>query len=143
MPGDLINKALREPRKGMESGRQQTYRAYALQVKFKDGRRSEGFAWAWFNFYQFETSPEEDVLTLLFTHRAVILKGFFLHLLLPKIEDENLHTLQELTDREAFMQVKENERVPVDQQLPAITSAETVPNFNDLIQNLTMKEEEI
>ena len=76
--------------------RQHTAQAFTLHVEWKDGRRTEGFAWAHYTGYFGQDDGHKENLVLIFGPRAVEIEGHNLGRLVEEIREGKLNLVREM-----------------------------------------------
>jgi hypothetical protein len=111
--------------------RQLTAQAFNLHVEYRDGRRSEGFAWSHYGGNQWSDDGSHETLVVMFGARAVEIEGHNLGVLVSKIREGQLNGIRELSGAQALSLQESN---PDNQ--PIITAVRSYPDFAELLKEL-------
>jgi hypothetical protein len=120
-----------EPDTSFTAERQLTAQAFNLQVEYRDGRRSEGFAWSHYGANHWSDDGSHETLIIMFGARAIEIEGHNLGVLVSKIREGQLNGIRELSGAQALSLQQEN---PDNQ--PIITSVRSYPDFAELLKEL-------
>jgi hypothetical protein len=116
--------------------RGQTQRAFGLQFRFRDGRRSQGLSWAWYQGNDLMQGSESESLVLLFTHFAIEIFGQDLEVIIYALEEQDMKWLQELGTAEADKRVDMNRSLPMNERQPAIRKITIFPTIREAAKRL-------
>jgi hypothetical protein len=119
------------------SERQQTAQAFSLHVESRDGKRSEGFPWAFYGGYRWRDDGESETLVVLFGARAVEITGHNLVVLVDEIREGQLNGIFELANAQSHLLEKEN---PENEAI--ITSVRTYPDFEEVFKEIKGEQDE-
>lgn len=117
--------------------RQLTAQAFNLQVEYRDGRRSEGFAWSHYGNNHWSDDGSHETLVIMFGARAVEIEGHNLGVLVAKIREGQLNGIRELSGAQALSLQQAN---PDNQ--PIITAVRSYPDFAELLKELKGEQDE-
>ena len=119
MPEPVRSKILNdilEPRdeeKAFAKERQHTAQAFTLHVEWKDGRRTEGFAWAHYSGYRWADDGDKERLILIFGPRALEIEGLNLGPLIEQIREGKLNLVREMSSSKQTLVGHESADEPI------------------------------
>ena len=116
--------------------RQGNSEAFSLEVRFKDGRRKETFAWALYGGHEWTDEGDMECLTVLFGTRVLILKGYNFESCnrdlklgkLASIRQHNSHQVQSLKHENA-------------EGVPVIVEVEAYPSYRQIVAEIKGEDE--
>lgn len=116
--------------KAFTSERQHTAQAFTLHVEWKDGRKTEGFAWAHYLGYRWTDNGETEKLVLVFGERAIEIEGHNLGLLVDDIREGKLNSIKELSSSKQML-LKAN---PTGE--PVISAIRSFPDLDEILMDI-------
>jgi hypothetical protein len=117
--------------KAFTKERQHTAQAFTLHVEWKDGRRTEGFAWAHYLGYCWSDNGENEKLALIFGERAIEIEGHNLVKLVDEIREGKLSSIREIPTA-AQMQLRHAN--PSGE--PIISAIRSYPDVDEILQEI-------
>lgn len=123
------NEAVEE--KTFTSERQHSAQAFTLHVDYRDGRQSEGFAWAHYAGYRWSDNSDSERLLLIFGPRAVEIEGHNLGVLVTEIRDGQLNSIRELPSGQQMLLRQSN---PDNQ--PIIALVRSYPDMEAILKEI-------
>lgn len=110
--------------------RQHTAQAFTLHVEWKDGRRSEGFAWAHYLGYRWADDGHNERLILIFGERALEIEGHNLGALVSEIREGKLNNIWEMPSQQVTLfQANHSDQ-------PVISSIQSSPDVEDILKQI-------
>jgi len=120
-----------EEDKAFTKERQHTAQAFTLHVESKDGRRSEGFAWAHYLGYRWEDNGDSEKLILIFGDRAVEIEGHNLGPLVDEIRECKLNSIREMpTARQMLLRNANPDGEPI------ISAIRSYPDVEEMLKDI-------
>ena len=124
-----------EDEKAFTKERQHTAQAFTLHVEWRDGRRTEGFAWAHYLGYRWADEGEAEKLILIFGERAIEVEGHNLAPLVDEIREGRLSSIKELsTSRQMLL----NDANPGGE--PVIAGIRSYPDVAEILKQIKGEE---
>jgi hypothetical protein len=117
--------------KTFTSERQHTAQAFSLHVEWKDGRHTEGFAWAHYSGYRWLDIGDCEKLLLIFGPRALEIEGHNLGVLVTEIRDGQLNSIRELSTVQQKALGQAN-----DENQPIISSVKSYPDIDEILKEI-------
>ncbi len=122
--------------KSFTKERQHTAQAFTLHVEWKDGRRTEGFAWAHYLGYRWADEGETEKLILIFGERAIEVEGHHLGALVEEIREGRLSSIKELsTSRQTLLR---NDNPTAE---PVIAVIRSYPDVTEILKQIKGEDE--
>lgn len=119
-----------DEQRAFTSERQHTAQAFTLHIEWKDGRRTEGFAWAHYLGYRWTDNSETEKLVLIFGERAIEIEGHNLGVLVDDIREGKLNSIKELPSSRQMLQ-KAN---PTGE--PVISAIRSFPDLDEILTEI-------
>jgi hypothetical protein len=117
--------------KAFTKERQHTAQAFTLHVEWKDGRRTEGFAWSHYLGYRWVDNGGHETLTLVFGPRAVEIDGHNLGRLVEEIREGKLSSVREMNSSRQLLLSQSN---PAEE--PVIQAIRSYPDMDEIMKEL-------
>jgi len=117
--------------KAFTSERQHTAQAFTLHVEWKDGRHTEGFAWAHYSGYQWLDIGDHEKLLLIFGPRALEIEGHNLGVLVTEIRDGQLNSIREMPTVQQKLLGQSNEG-----NQPIISAVRAYPDIDEILKQI-------
>lgn len=117
--------------KAFTKERQHTAQAFTLHVEWKDGRRTEGFAWAHYLGYRWNDNGDKETLVLIFGPRAVEIEGHNLGKLVEEIREGKLSSVREMNSSRQMLLSQSN---PAEE--PVIQAIRSYPDMDEILKEL-------
>ena len=117
--------------KGFTEERQLTAQSFNLHVAWRDGLRTEGFAWSHYAGYQWKDEGSHEKLVVIFGGRALEIEGHHLGVLVEKIREGQLNGIREMVSSQATLLKQENP-----ENEPIISSVKTYPDFEEVLKEI-------
>jgi hypothetical protein len=117
--------------KAFTSERQHTAQAFTLHVEWKDGRHTEGFAWAHYSGYRWLDIGDCEKLLLIFGPRALEIEGHNLGVLVTEIRDGQLNSIREMPTVQQKLLGQSNE-----ENQPIISAVRAYPDIEDILKQI-------
>lgn len=130
---DIMDRKAPEPDEpaSFSSERQHTAQAFTLHVEWRDGRRSEGFAWAHYAGYQWQDNGDVERLLLVFGPRALEIEGHNLGALVTEVRDGQLNRVREMPSSQQLLLRNNNP-----ESMPVISAIRSFPDIDDILKEL-------
>ena len=125
------SEALSGEPKAYTSERQHTAQAFTLHVEWKDGRHTEGFAWAHYSGYRWLDIGECEKLLLIFGPRALEIEGHNLGVLVTEIRDGQLNSIREIPTAQQKLLGQSNE-----ENQPIISAVRAYPDIEEILKQI-------
>jgi hypothetical protein len=120
-----------ESQKASSKERQHTAQAFTLHVEWRDGRKTEGFAWAHYLGYRWTDDSEKERLVLIFGERALEIEGHNLEKLVEDIRDGKLNGIREMNSaRQTQLRNENPDREPV------ISAIHSFPDVEEIFREI-------
>jgi len=120
-----------EEDKSFTKERQHTAQAFTLHVEWKDGRRTEGFAWAHFLGYRWVDNGDSERLILIFGDRAVEIDGHNLRALADEVRECKLNSIREMpTARQMLLRNGNPDGEPI------ISAIRSYPDVEEMLKEI-------
>lgn len=143
----ILKKGLHQPandedvRDGLGGDRQQTGRAFDLELRFKDGRTCEALPWALYQRRRWDSaSSESETLVLLFAGCTVAIEGEHLQRVSEMIRDERLEIVQEHDQAEVALIRSENMQLDPRHRRAVILGISIEPPFESTQREIAATE---
>lgn len=120
-----------EEPKAFTSERQHTAQAFTLHVEWKDGRHTEGFAWAHYSGYRWLDIGDHEKLLLIFGPRALEIEGHNLGVLVTEIRDGQLNSIREMPTVQQKLLGQSNE-----ENQPIISAVRAYPDIDEILKEI-------
>jgi hypothetical protein len=117
--------------------RQHTAQAFTLHVEWKDGRRTEGFAWAHYTGYRWVDDGTHERLILIFGPRAVEFEGHHLGTLVREIREGKLSSVREMSSRKQALLSRANP-----DEEPVIKAIRSYPDVEQILNEIKGEEDD-
>ena len=116
--------------------RQHAAQAFGLRIKFKDGRRTQGFSWAHYGGSEWADEGDHETITLIFGISVLTVVGFNLSVLIRSIDEGQLKAIRELSSVQADALRNQN---PDNE--PIIIRVQCDPPFKDIVKAMKGEDE--
>jgi hypothetical protein len=127
----------REDEKAFTKERQHTAQAFTLHVEWKDGRHTEGFAWAHYTGYRWiDEGSGNERLILIFGPRALEIEGRNLAPLIGEIREGKLNLVREMNSSRQMLLGNAN---PGDE--PIISAIRSYPDVDKILKEIKGEDE--
>jgi hypothetical protein len=117
--------------KSFTKERQHTAQAFTLHVEWRDGRRTEGFAWAHYLGYGWTDDGHIEKVSLIFGDRVIEIEGHNLGKLVDEIREGKLSSVREMNSSRQMMLSHAN---PAEE--PVIASIRSYPELDDILKQI-------
>ena len=111
--------------------RQHTAQAFTLHVEWKDGRHTEGFAWAHYTGYQWLDDSASEKLVLIFGPRALEIEGHNLGVLVEEIREGKLNRVRETSSSKSILLKHSGEP-----DEPIISAIHSYPKIEEILKEI-------
>lgn len=134
----MLNKILvpQEEEAAFAKERQHTAQAFTLHVEWKDGRQTEGFAWAYYSGYRWADDGGKERLILIFGPRALEIEGRNLGPLITEIREGKLNLIREMSSSKQALLRAENPDEPV------IVAIHSYPDVEKILNEIKGEEDD-
>jgi hypothetical protein len=120
-----------DEQKTFTSERQHTAQAFTLHIEWRDGRRTEGFAWAHYLGYRWTDNGDMERLLLIFGERAIEIEGHNLGVLVTEIRDGQLNSIREMPSSRQMMLGNSNP-----ENEPIIMAIHSYPDVEEIFREI-------
>jgi len=120
-----------EEPKSFTSERQHTAQAFTLHVEWKDGRHTEGFAWAHYSGYRWLDIGDHEKLLLIFGPRALEIEGHNLGVLVTEIREGQLNSIREMSTAQQKLLGQSS-----DENQPIISTVKAYPDIDEILKQI-------
>jgi hypothetical protein len=110
--------------------RQHAAQAFTLHIEWKDGRRTEGFAWAHYMGYRWADNGDAEKLVLIFGDRAIEIDGRNLVALVDEIREGKLTSIREMPSSKQMLL---NNTGAIE---PVISAIRSFPDLDEILKAL-------
>lgn len=129
---ELLNGGSKAPPKNPgDGGPTRQVNAFGLTVKYKDGRKEEGFSWADYRGHEWRDEDGKECIETIFGPRVLSVKGFNLSGVLWDIEHGECRVIVELTSRRVTELCHNNP-----ENLAIVESVQVSPSFQEIIREI-------
>lgn len=122
--------------KSFTKERQHTAQAFTLHVEWRDGRRTEGFAWAHYLGYRWTDDGHVERLALIFGDRAIEIEGHNLGALVEEIREGKLNSVREMSSSKQMLLSQAN---PAGE--PVISIIRSYPELDEILKQIKGEDE--